>query len=175
VNRDGATDWSPSVAANGNLYFGTVRPEGRGGNDLYVARWTEGHYAEPENLEDSLNTRAEEYEPWTSPDERYLIFSAVGRPAGEGGFRSLRERAAGRGVAARSSPEVDQHRQGRVQSEREPGRSVPLLQQYPGSARLDPAQGPGLSGDAAPAHGDRERSRGHLPDPLRDLGIPADR
>ncbi|MBA3554608.1 MAG: PD40 domain-containing protein [Gemmatimonadales bacterium] len=86
VNRDSVTEWSPSVARNGNLYFGTIRPGGKGGNDLYVARWAAGRYAEPENLGDSLNTEAGEFEPWVSPDERYLIFSAAGRPDGPGGF-----------------------------------------------------------------------------------------
>ena len=86
VNRDGATEWSPSVARNGNLYFGTIRDEGKGGNDLYVARWTGDRYAEPENLGDSVNTKAGEFEPWIAPDESYLIFSAQGRPEGPGGF-----------------------------------------------------------------------------------------
>ena len=86
VSADSATEWSPSVAASGNLYFGTVRRGGRGGNDLYVARWTGSGYAEPENLGDSINTRAGEVEPWIAPDESYLIFSAQGRADGAGGF-----------------------------------------------------------------------------------------
>jgi hypothetical protein len=86
VNRDSVTEWSPSVARNGNLYFGTIRKEGRGGNDLYVARWTGDRYAEPENLGDSVNSKAGEFEPWIAPDESYLIFSAQGRPEGPGGF-----------------------------------------------------------------------------------------
>jgi hypothetical protein len=86
VNRDGATEWSPSAARNGNLYFGTIRDEGKGGDDLYVARWTGDRYAEPENLGDSVNTKAGEFEPWIAPDESYLIFSARGRPEGAGGF-----------------------------------------------------------------------------------------
>lgn len=86
INRDSVTEWSPSIARNGNLYFGTIRPEGRGGNDLYVARWDNGEYAAAENLGDSVNTAAGEIEPWISPDERYLIFSGAGRPDGAGGF-----------------------------------------------------------------------------------------
>lgn len=86
VNRDGATEWSPSVARNGNLYFGTIRDGGKGGNDLYLARWVGDRYAEPENLGDSVNTKAGEFEPWVAPDESYLIFSAQGRPDGPGGF-----------------------------------------------------------------------------------------
>jgi Tol biopolymer transport system component len=86
VNRKEATEWSPSVARNGNLYFGTIRDGGKGGNDLYLARWTGDRYAEPENLGDSVNTNAGEIEPWVAPDESYLIFSARGRPEGPGGF-----------------------------------------------------------------------------------------
>ena len=86
VSAPGVVEWSPSVAANGNLYFGAVRPGGKGANDLYVARWANGAYAEPENLGDSINTRAGEVEPWIAPDESYLVFSAQGRPDGLGGF-----------------------------------------------------------------------------------------
>jgi len=86
VSAPGATEWSPSVAANGNLYFGTVRPGGRGGNDLYVARLVGGTYAEPESLGDSINTRGGEVEPWVAPDESYLIFSGQARPGSVGGF-----------------------------------------------------------------------------------------
>ncbi len=86
VNRDSVTEWSPSVAGNGNLYFGSVREGGKGGNDLYVARWTDGAYGEPENLGDSINTKAGEIEPWIAPDESYLIFSGNGRTDGVGGF-----------------------------------------------------------------------------------------
>jgi hypothetical protein len=86
VNRDSVTEWSPSVARNGNLYFGTIRPGGKGGNDLYVARWVDGAYTDPENLGDSVNTVAGEVEPWIAPDESYLIFSGNGRSDGIGGF-----------------------------------------------------------------------------------------
>ncbi len=86
VNADGQTEWSPSVAQNRNLYFGTVRPGGKGFNDLYVARWVNGAYAEPENLGDSINTKAGEVEPWVAPDESYIIFSGQGQPDGLGGF-----------------------------------------------------------------------------------------
>ena len=86
ISRPGVTEWSPSVAANGNLYFGAARPGGRGGNDLYVARWTGAGYAEPESLGDSINTDRGEVEPWIAPDESYLVFSGQGRADGMGGF-----------------------------------------------------------------------------------------
>ena len=81
-----STEWSPSVASNGDLYFGSARAGGKGANDLYVSRWTNGAYAEPQNLGDSINTRAGEVEPWIAPDQSYLIFSGQGRPDGAGGF-----------------------------------------------------------------------------------------
>jgi Tol biopolymer transport system component len=86
VNSDAATEWSPSPAANGNLYFGTVRAGGKGGNDLYVARWNGSGYGEPENLGDSINTARGEVEPWIAPDESYLVFSGQNRTDGMGGF-----------------------------------------------------------------------------------------
>jgi Tol biopolymer transport system component len=72
-------EWSPSVAANGNLYFGAERRGGRGGLDLWVSRFIDGVYQVPENLGDAINTAGNEVEPWIAPDESYLIFSAVGR------------------------------------------------------------------------------------------------
>ena len=86
VSEAGFTEWSPSVAANGNIYFGSARKGGRGGNDLYVARWTGTAFEEPENLGDSINTRGGEIEPWISPDESYLIFSGANRADGVGGY-----------------------------------------------------------------------------------------
>ena len=95
ANTVGVTEWSPAVAANGNLYFGSARAGGKGSTDLWVARRVAdgtggagrtGTYAEPENLGDSVNTAAAEIEPWVSPDERYLVFSAAGRPDSVGGY-----------------------------------------------------------------------------------------
>ena len=85
VNGAG-TEWSPSVAANGNLYFGATREGGKGRDDIWMARFENGRYASPVNLGDSINTRSGEVEPWIAPDESYLIFSAGGRPDGQGGL-----------------------------------------------------------------------------------------
>jgi Tol biopolymer transport system component len=81
-----ATEWSPSVAANGNLYFGSTREGGKGRDDIWMSRFENGRYTVPVNLGDSINTRFGEVEPWVSPDERYLIFSAGGRADGKGGL-----------------------------------------------------------------------------------------
>ena len=86
VSMPGVDEWSPSVAANGNLYFGSQRANGRGANDLWVARWNGAAYDSLENLGDSINTARGEVEPWIARDESYLIFSGRGRPDGVGGF-----------------------------------------------------------------------------------------
>lgn len=86
VNDANLDEWSPAVAANGNLYFGAERPGTRGGSDLWVSRLVDGVYQPPENLGDAINTGAAEVEPWIAPDERYLLFSALRRADGVGGY-----------------------------------------------------------------------------------------
>ncbi|MDO6435190.1 hypothetical protein Q4E93_31530 [Flavitalea sp. BT771] len=71
------SEYFPTLADNGNLYFGSGRKGGKGRGDLYVSRWVNGKYAPPENLGDSINTVDNEYEPYIAPDESYLIFMAT--------------------------------------------------------------------------------------------------
>lgn len=85
VNSAGR-EWYPTVASDGTLYFGSDRPGGKGLTDLYRARLVGGKYAEPENLGDAVNTEFDEYEPFVAPDQSFLIFMALGRPDGLGGF-----------------------------------------------------------------------------------------
>ncbi len=80
VNTD-KDEYYPSLADNGNLYFGSERPGGSGGCDIYRSRLVNGKYETPENLGDSVNTPENEYEPFISPDEKYLVFMAT-RPNG---------------------------------------------------------------------------------------------
>jgi len=86
VNDPALDEWSPAVSASGNLYFGGDRPGTRGGSDLWVSRLVGGVYQAPENLGDSINSSVHELEPWIAPDESYLIFSALRRPDGKGGY-----------------------------------------------------------------------------------------
>jgi hypothetical protein len=79
-------EWSPSVAANGDLYFGSDRPGGSGGLDLYVARWVNGAYQAPENLGPRINSAGHEVEPWVAADGSYLIFSAKERADSTGRY-----------------------------------------------------------------------------------------
>jgi hypothetical protein len=86
VNDPSVDEWSPSVTASGDLYFGATLPGGHGKSDLWRARRTGDGYAPPENLGAAINTAADEVEPWIAPDESYLVYSALRRPDGAGGY-----------------------------------------------------------------------------------------
>jgi hypothetical protein len=85
VNSPGS-EWYPTVAADGTIYFGSDREGGKGRTDIYRARLVGGKYAEAENLGDAVNTQFNEFEPLVAPDESFLIFMAGGRADGRGGF-----------------------------------------------------------------------------------------
>ena len=80
------SEYFPTLANDGTLYFGSRRAGGKGGVDLYRSRFASGKYQEPENLGDAVNTTFDEFEPLIAPDESFLIFMAGGRPDGLGGF-----------------------------------------------------------------------------------------
>jgi hypothetical protein len=85
VNSE-SSEFFPSVASNGSLYFGSGRKGGKGGIDLYRSRLIDGKYVAPENLGDSINTPGDEFEGFVAPDESYIIFMAAARADGLGGF-----------------------------------------------------------------------------------------
>ena len=83
INSPGQ-EWYPTIAQDGTMYFGSDREGGKGRTDLYRSRLVDGKYTEPENLGDAINTQFEEFEPYISPDQKYLIFMTQ-RPDGRGG------------------------------------------------------------------------------------------
>ena len=83
VNSE-TNEWFPTVSKNGNLYFGSEWPGGKGRCDLYCSRLVDGKYGTPENLGDLINSAASEVEPFIAPDESYLIFAALGLPDSNG-------------------------------------------------------------------------------------------
>ena len=85
INSPGS-EWYPTLAANGTIYFGSDREGGKGRTDLYRARLVNGKYEAAENLGETINTAFNEFEPLIAPDESFLIFMAGGRPDGRGGF-----------------------------------------------------------------------------------------
>jgi len=76
INSSGS-EFFPTIADNGNFYFGSSRTGGHGRSDIYFSRLINHEYAEPVNLGDSINTADNEYEPFIAPDESYLIFMAT--------------------------------------------------------------------------------------------------
>ena len=57
------------------VVFAAIRPEGRGGVDLYIS-WRNGEsWTPPRNLGDLVNTSATEFCPFVSRDGRYLYFT----------------------------------------------------------------------------------------------------
>lgn len=85
INSSGS-EWFPSVASNGTIYFGSDREGGKGRTDIYRSRLVDGKYTEAENLGDAINSQFNEFEPLIAPDEGFLIFMAGGRQDGRGGF-----------------------------------------------------------------------------------------
>jgi len=80
-----ASEWFPTLAANGCLYFGSDRPGGHGMTDLYRARYDDGKFTEPQNLGTAINSAADEYEGCVAADESFVVFMAAGRPDCVGG------------------------------------------------------------------------------------------
>lgn len=67
----------PTLADNGNLYFGSSRAGGKGGSDIYFAKFENGKYLAPVNLGEMINTENNEYEPFIEKDEKFMIFMAT--------------------------------------------------------------------------------------------------
>lgn len=73
INTD-VSESSASIASNGNIYFHKVNSDGVHDSDLFVSRWHNNAYQEPENLGAMINTKERESNPYIAPDESYLIY-----------------------------------------------------------------------------------------------------
>ena len=72
----------PSLASNGNLYFNSER----GGDwGIYVSRFVDGLYAQPEKLPPPVDSDVFDGHPFIAPDESYLLFDSNR----EGGYGDL--------------------------------------------------------------------------------------
>ena len=89
-----ANELSPSVTADGVLYFSSDRPGGAGGMDLYRARLAGG---EAENLGPAINTPAGESDVHVRADGRLLLFVSRGHAGSIGGDDILYSVAEGAG------------------------------------------------------------------------------
>ncbi len=100
VNSSGA-EWFPRPHPDGWLYFGSNRPGGFGGNDIWRARTSAAGDWTVENLGSAVNTEGNEYEPLPSPDGTKLIVM------GDGGFYETRKTETGWSPRVKLGPEIN--------------------------------------------------------------------
>ncbi|MGH8211728.1 MAG: TolB family protein [Rhodanobacteraceae bacterium] len=100
VNSDQA-EWFPRLAADGWLYFGSMRPAGMGGNDIWRARQDVSGKWHVDNAGPALNTSSNEYEALPSPDGKRMIVAA------DDGLYESRFTATGWSSRVKLEPEVD--------------------------------------------------------------------
>ena len=74
-------DLYPTISRSGDLYFASNRD---GGWDIYVSRYVNGQYTEPEKLSDAINSEFGDWDAFLAPDESYIIFGSNGRSDGFG-------------------------------------------------------------------------------------------
>ena len=75
----------PSVAADGTLLFGSDRPGGLGGWDIYHAsRSPDGTYTAASNVGAPINSVHWEFNPAIAADGQTLVFTSLNRPGGRG-------------------------------------------------------------------------------------------
>jgi hypothetical protein len=100
VNSSGS-EWFPRSSADGWLYFGSNRPGGLGGNDIWRARVDGSGRWTTENLGAAVHTTGDEYEPLPSADGSRLIVMA------EGGLYESRMTKTGWPPRVKLPPEVN--------------------------------------------------------------------
>ena len=83
VNTD-ANEFYPAIANNGNLYFTANYDRGKGKEDIYMAKWENGKYAEPVSLDSNVNSPMYEFNAFVSPDEQIIVFTSYGRKDDKG-------------------------------------------------------------------------------------------
>lgn len=84
VNSE-ADEFYPSVASSGNLYFTAQRDGTKGKEDIFIARYQNDKYLEPESISEAVNSEGYEFNAFVSYDEQYILFTGYGREDGLGG------------------------------------------------------------------------------------------
>jgi ankyrin repeat protein len=75
-----------SVARDGTLYYAINPEDDEKSWDIYRSRLVKGHYTEPESLGGSINTPYWDSYPYIDREQRYMIFTSMGRPDSFGGM-----------------------------------------------------------------------------------------
>ena len=79
-------EWFPNLTADGTIYFGSDRPGGVGGTDIWRARFVDGKFQPPEDVGAPVNSKGDEIEPFISADEQTLIIAARNRGDAVGAY-----------------------------------------------------------------------------------------
>jgi Tol biopolymer transport system component len=74
VNEFGFVNYGPSISASGTICFCSRDRDGDKGMHAYLCRWAGDHYEKPQLL--ILNGNEPTFDPYISPDERYIVFSS---------------------------------------------------------------------------------------------------
>ncbi len=104
-----ANEFYPSISKTGNLYFTASYKSSIGGEDIVVARWKDGIYMQPVSLDSAVNSKADEFNAFVSPDEEFIIFSSYGRKDDKGRgdlYMSCKDASGNQSVVSNNSPAV---------------------------------------------------------------------
>jgi hypothetical protein len=74
INIEGINNYAPSISRSGTLCFCSRNREGYKKMGAYYTKWLGDHYDKPRLL--PLNGDNEVFDPFISPDERYIIFAS---------------------------------------------------------------------------------------------------
>jgi Tol biopolymer transport system component len=76
INIDGFNAYAPSISKSSSLCFCSRGRDGHKGMSAYYAKWRVDHYDKPVLL--SLNGDKDIFDPYISPDERFILFASEG-------------------------------------------------------------------------------------------------
>jgi hypothetical protein len=77
-------EFYPVVTESKNLYFTLDNTELNQKDDIYVSKFVNGIYTEPERLDDNINSNGYEINAFVSPDESFMIYTCYNRADGQG-------------------------------------------------------------------------------------------
>lgn len=81
---------SPVTDGQGNLYFSSIRAEGPGMGDLYMAqRKNDGNFEAPKLLQGEINSEYGEWNLLIEPNNKWIVFESSGRPQGLSAYGDL--------------------------------------------------------------------------------------
>lgn len=76
INSEESDEYFFSISAKGNAFFSSNRTGGKGSFDIYTVKVIGANkFSDPQNVGGPLSTEKYEFDPYISPDERFIIFS----------------------------------------------------------------------------------------------------